>query len=602
MNTFLTQPKGSTSREPNKQAIARIFGLKQSAIAYLNVGASVDGYSIIYEKATQTTWFTRGATGTVISYVVGAETLTLTTSTGIFKLYVARAVGIDYLFKNEQHLQFYYDALGNWDDAIFTAQVNVYLKGYSPKIILPVAEIITTRPILNGPALGDAIHAAYPELNFYNSSTGKYLASWPLVLHGTYRKQQDGGTGGLRGTQLNFRGCANRADMTWTKWAIIHSAPNPDEVGQLRRTDAILKDWPAYAELKDFNIRAINKDGVAISNIHGLYFHYGTQVTVSNMSIYQCYGAGVAVDNTWDSKFDNLKIIQCGRMSPLFGQYITEGNLGAQYQTYAPIHVMRSPLTDNSNYIRFIDCHVEDNLHAAVDVIVSGNSAPVWLERFHVEAMTSLGGTAAGNDRYIVGCGNFGVTYWGQEAQAGYDYKARPDTGTGGYVSWHGGGMYSQTYSRIASITRFSGLVISDMVFPNSGDIYVNGGNQSPYVYLSNVVCRDIVYAGGNGGLSSLKMANCKASSISMDYTYGPQLVNVDVSGAVSFTNMFSNNVAGGAQFTNCNFGSLQGLIQYASGNVTLNSTTVKSSFVVYNGHIDISRYAYYIATNLVGG
>ena len=33
----------------------------------------------------------------------------------------------EYDFKTEQPIQYYYDLLGNWDDAIFQAQMNVYL-------------------------------------------------------------------------------------------------------------------------------------------------------------------------------------------------------------------------------------------------------------------------------------------------------------------------------------------------------------------------------------------------------------------------------------------------------------------------------------------
>ncbi|ASZ78809.1 tail spike protein head-binding protein [Serratia phage 2050H1] len=602
MNPRFTQPKSTVSEMTNLAAVSRIFGYETKNSEYIHVGLDIGSYKVVFDDTTSTCWLVKNATGNVVSYSRSQDTLVVVTSVGTFKLNRAKAVDMELLFKSEQHLQYYYDLLGNWDDAFFMAQVNVFLKGYSPRIILPVAEITITRPILNGVALGDKIHATYPELNFYNSTTGNYLAAWPLVIHGTYRKQQDGGLGGYSGSQIIFRGCNNRDDMTWTQWAIIHSGPNPTEVGQLRRTDTLLKNWPAFADLRDFNIRAINKDGVPISNVHGMYFHYGTQVSAVNMSIYQCYGAGVAVDNTWDSKFENLKVLQCGRMSPVFGQYVTDGNFGPQYQTYAPIHVMRSPLSDNSNFIRFHNCHVEDNIHAAVDVIVSGNSSPVWLTDLHVEAQTGLGGTTNNGQRTIVGLGNFGVTYFGQDAQPGYDYKARPDTGTGGNVVWTGGGMYSDTYSHIARLTRYSAFVLSDMVFPNSGNINVVGGNAAPYVYLSNCVVGDISFTGGNGSLSPLKASNCRIKSLTMDYTYGPQLSNCEISGAFNITNMYSNKPEGGVQLTNCNIGSMSGVIQFGQGIVTLTSTTDPSPFVVYYGHIDVSRYAYYNTNNLVGG
>lgn len=598
----LTKVNGKVLKtNPNLAAVAKIFDVPYTSISYLSSGLSLTGLSIVVDPSTEYSWFIGASTGNVTSWSTVSDSLRLVTSTGTFDLKRAKAVDIDLLFKTEQHVQYYYDVLQNWDEAIFRAQLNVYLKGYSPRLMLPNGEISITRPILNGVALGDYIHNRYPELNFYNPANGQYKATWPLIMHGVYRKQQDGGIGGYRGTQIVFRGCANRADMTWTQWAIIHSGPNPNEVGQIRKTDPILKQWSSDADLENFNIRAIGQDGIAITNVHGLYFNVGTQVTVRNMSIYQCYGAGVCVDNTWDSIFENLKILQCGRMSPVFGQYLTDGNLTYEYETYAPIHVMRSPLADNSNFIRFHNCHVEDNIHAAVDVIVSGNSSPIWFNDLHVECQAGLGGTSSTTTRHVMGLGNFGVTYFGQDAQPGYVYTARPDTNTGGYVEWNGGAMYAQTYSHIVRMTKYSALVMSNNMFPNSGIIQVNGGNSNPYVVLSNSSVGDCIFNGGNSNLTPLKAVNCKFNSITMDYSYGPNLVNCEVTGDVSLTNTFTTNNLGICQFENCTLGSLNGTLQYASGTVNLTSSTVPSNFIVHAGHIDITRYQYYITTNLGG-
>lgn len=45
--------KGSTGILTNKQAVARHFGVKQSEVVYFSVGALLDGYKVIYDKATQ---------------------------------------------------------------------------------------------------------------------------------------------------------------------------------------------------------------------------------------------------------------------------------------------------------------------------------------------------------------------------------------------------------------------------------------------------------------------------------------------------------------------------------------------------------------------
>lgn len=166
---------------------------------------------------------------------------------------------------------------------------------------------------------------------------------------------------------------------------------------------------------------------------------------------------------------------------------------------------------------------------------------------------------------------------------------------------WKGGAMYSQTYSHLVRMTKYSAFVMSDNMFPNSGTIQVHGGNSNPYVVLDNCAVGDCIFQGGNGNLTPLKASNCKFNTITMDYTYGPKLVNCEVSGDVSLTNTSTNNVSGVSQFDNCTFGSLNGVMQYASGTVNLTSTTVASNFIVYSGHIDIARYQYYITTNLGG-
>lgn len=54
MNELFSQGgKGSTGILTNKQAIARKFGVKQNEIIYFSVGASLNGYRVIYDKSSQ---------------------------------------------------------------------------------------------------------------------------------------------------------------------------------------------------------------------------------------------------------------------------------------------------------------------------------------------------------------------------------------------------------------------------------------------------------------------------------------------------------------------------------------------------------------------
>ncbi|AFO10353.1 tail fiber protein [Escherichia phage ECML-4] len=53
MNPQFAQPKGSTSKESNKDSIARKFGCKKSEVVYAKSGQSLSGYKVIYDKETQ---------------------------------------------------------------------------------------------------------------------------------------------------------------------------------------------------------------------------------------------------------------------------------------------------------------------------------------------------------------------------------------------------------------------------------------------------------------------------------------------------------------------------------------------------------------------
>uniref|UniRef100_A0AAU8HZ81 Tail fiber protein n=1 Tax=Klebsiella phage FKP3 TaxID=3231233 RepID=A0AAU8HZ81_9CAUD len=80
----LTQPKGIVSKETNKEAIARVFGLKKRQVGYLSTSTAVDSYTILYDEDTQTCWYRGSAIGTPISWSISGNTLTLVTNSGTF--------------------------------------------------------------------------------------------------------------------------------------------------------------------------------------------------------------------------------------------------------------------------------------------------------------------------------------------------------------------------------------------------------------------------------------------------------------------------------------------------------------------------------------
>lgn len=89
MKTQFNQSQGSTSRETNKEAIARIFGLKKSQVGYLSTTTPIDSYVILFDKETQTYWYRGTATGTPTSWSISNEILLLVTVDGTFELQLA---------------------------------------------------------------------------------------------------------------------------------------------------------------------------------------------------------------------------------------------------------------------------------------------------------------------------------------------------------------------------------------------------------------------------------------------------------------------------------------------------------------------------------
>ena len=94
MQKIFTQPSGPVAKDGNKQAIARIFGLKKSDVGYLNTDTPVDGYTVLYDPSSQLCWYSGNASGTPVSWtnlsllVTGRDLreLSLVTTKGTFTL------------------------------------------------------------------------------------------------------------------------------------------------------------------------------------------------------------------------------------------------------------------------------------------------------------------------------------------------------------------------------------------------------------------------------------------------------------------------------------------------------------------------------------
>lgn len=89
MNKMFTQPSGPVAKQINKQAIARVLGLKQSQVSILSTHTPIDDYAVVYDTDSQQSWFVGAATGTPISWSNTGENLELITETGTFSLELA---------------------------------------------------------------------------------------------------------------------------------------------------------------------------------------------------------------------------------------------------------------------------------------------------------------------------------------------------------------------------------------------------------------------------------------------------------------------------------------------------------------------------------
>lgn len=87
MNKMFTQPTGPVAKQTNKDAIARLYGIKKSQVRYLSTSTPVNDSVILYEPSSQTSWLTQNATGTPVTWEIQNDSLILTTTAGSFTLY-----------------------------------------------------------------------------------------------------------------------------------------------------------------------------------------------------------------------------------------------------------------------------------------------------------------------------------------------------------------------------------------------------------------------------------------------------------------------------------------------------------------------------------
>jgi len=205
-----------------------------------------------------------------------------------------------YDFKSAQPIQYYFDQLENWDDAIFQAQLNIYLKGYSTRLIFPTGTINISKPILGGCALALKIHeylvSNKVETDFYDSVANtfkKYV--WGQEFIGT------------RSCTINWTGSTIGTDVKWRDWAIFHIGCPPTHMDWMRNESIspVCDDHVKFENIHIFGNGAF---------IHGIFVQRQSFVKISFCQVLSCLGSGVFIDRTYDSAFEKLTVLHCGRM------------------------------------------------------------------------------------------------------------------------------------------------------------------------------------------------------------------------------------------------------------------------------------------------
>ncbi|QQV91607.1 tail protein [Klebsiella phage vB_KpP_FBKp27] len=88
-------PLGPVNKGPNKHAIARVFGVKNTEVTYLKEGVDLLDFKVLYDPATQLCFWKGDATGVVNTWSISGDILGINTSNGVFSL--SQAKGGDWL-------------------------------------------------------------------------------------------------------------------------------------------------------------------------------------------------------------------------------------------------------------------------------------------------------------------------------------------------------------------------------------------------------------------------------------------------------------------------------------------------------------------------
>nr|DAL41233.1 MAG TPA_asm: tailspike protein [Caudoviricetes sp.] len=357
MNKMFTQPTGPVAKQTNKQAIARVNGLKQSAVGILSTDTPIDSYNVLYDTATQTSWFRGTATGTPISWTVNDDVMALTTSAGAFTL------GLADIRKNMASTEYGQGAyLNGWarnDSCERAANVAVFLS--AQKINLWEYKHLCV-PKENDPATLDWAPALLKALK---DGAKKRKAVYAPGMENAYYISKFGEVL----TNLDTSGAESRMSV----YALVGDGANQTRFVSDEMTSPVMELSLCRLMWKGWSL-----SGPGITSTYGIKLGDATTISAVRMSYIEDIKIGwfsnpLVIGHMWDSIFNNLHIQYWGRNAV----YIPERT------------------DDNSNNLTFNHMQLEPTQYAGSDtcrgfVCMGGSTAntkhhSIKVNQAHVE-------------------------------------------------------------------------------------------------------------------------------------------------------------------------------------------------------------------------
>lgn len=334
--------------------------------------------------------------------------------------------------------------------------------------------------------------------------------------------------------------------------------------------------------------------------IHGIFVQRQSFVKISFCQVLSCLGSGVFIDRTYDSAFEKLTVLHCGRMVGSTESEAYEKGYGIDKQLYALIHITKSS-GDNCNYLVFRDLHVELNDNCIADIIVTGDSSPIVFDTIHFEC--------GGNIKYASGLKQLfrigeksGVDCFAVENIPNYDSENPPLNGGGGWVlANHINGTLAG-YQYGVNLSGYGNIYIDDSSLPNGIDnIIINTNNNSASLEAIHCGIGNIEITGGNASTYPIRLYSCGVGNINGSYMQSMILSDV-ACGDIYLSNLSTiNERAKPISFKNVSANSLSVINSnlLAIGDISFSSSLNPFATLEVGSDLKVT-YSGYIANNFV--